>query len=932
MRHLCYAVASAAFLCTGLLAPDLGLVWAQAVPPVAPAGTEAPANGKTPCPSGAALADATKLVNEAYQDDLKAATTPDQKIAVAQKLLDAAQSEKNVTAQFTLLLRSRDLALEGGDVTGAVAVIDRIGEQFDVDALKMRAQAASRGSATARTPEQRNKLALVAATTGDQAIAADRYDIAKSMTEVALNAAQAANDVGLRQQAGNRARETLEAETAYNLAQQARPVLAANPKDPEANLATGKFHCFIKGQWEKGLPMLALSNDAGLKALAATELAGASSADVQVKLADTWWDAAEAMPELQKRNVRKHATDWYGQAVSGLSGTAKLRVEKRLAALEAEVPKNAPTPTSVVRLKGPCVLTNKSNGQCLDIGNMKGNLAITSKPSKRGSQVWKLEDEAGSIRMVNAATGLSLGVRGSEKTPGADVIQWTASHAQNCDQRWKFEVIENGFVKISNEVSGLYLTVENAIRAPRVTQDRWGGKDTQIWRLTAEGGDDDKHLAVPASNAGTPTLSVKSTIEPVAKVPATVASTAPSAATAPTAPVAATVPAIAAAPVDPNAIERPEFRDRPKPLLKNLASITAMQVIVAADGEQIGITGDIIAVVGEAQRSRKGPPGDVGFVRNDGDETMKTALQEATRAVKLRYPVWEPGHIDLSFGEKFAKHGGPSAGTAFAVLMLSVLEGFDIDPQCAMTGDITVDWKVRKVGGTTAKVRGAMLDKCAYAAIPAVNEAALADMAVLHGNSSLWNIQIFSISTLQEAVALARKDRADKLAEAIKLFGDLQGQLAKDEKATLHSAETHKALEHILELAPNHASAKYVLALCDGKASITLSNAATLYQISLILYPYDVIVAQHRPITRELLPISLTVATRKRISALRLIASKDLVPLVADVSVYTESMEGVAAKTLSVAELNVRAAALAARFSAFSADRTMVEKIVREGY
>jgi hypothetical protein len=390
---------------------------------------------------------------------------------------------------------------------------------------------------------------------------------------------------------------------------------------------------------------------------------------------------------------------------------------------------------------------------------------------------------------------------------------------------------------------------------------------------------------------------------------------------------ATTAPAV---PADLNVIERPEYRDQSKALVKSVTSVTAMQVIVSEDGDEMGLTGDVIAVV--PAQSRRGTTAGIGFYRVDGDETMKTALEEAVRAVKLRYPIWEPGHIDLSFGEKFTKHGGPSAGTAFAVLMLSVLEGFDIDPKCAMTGDITVDWKVRKIGGTTAKIHGATLDKCVYAAIPEENALAMADMGVIYGNSALWNIQIFSIATLQDAVGIARKDRAPHLVEAMKLFAELQGQLAKAEKPTLQSAETRKTLAHVLELAPNHLSAKYLLDVCDSKASKTLSTAATLYRVSIILYPYEVALAQKKPLDRDLLPASLNAVTRKRIEALRPIANKELLPLVVDLAAFTECMDGVASKAIPFSTLEERARALDARFSALSADRSMVEKMVRDGY
>ena len=59
-----------------------------------------------------------------------------------------------------------------------------------------------------------------------------------------------------------------------NLPEEVRVALATlktNPTDPEANLVVGKYHCFVKDEWEKGLPMLLKGNDAALKELATAE-------------------------------------------------------------------------------------------------------------------------------------------------------------------------------------------------------------------------------------------------------------------------------------------------------------------------------------------------------------------------------------------------------------------------------------------------------------------------------------------------------------------------------------------------------------------------------------------------------------------------------------------------------------------------------------
>ncbi len=380
---------------------------------------------------------------------------------------------------------------------------------------------------------------------------------------------------------------------------------------------------------------------------------------------------------------------------------------------------------------------------------------------------------------------------------------------------------------------------------------------------------------------------------------------------------------------DPNAIERPQYANKNKSIVKNITSVSSMMVRIGKDGNATGVVSDIIATV--RAESRHAEKAGIGFVGCQVDSMMKTGLDEAVRAITLRYPYWEPGHIDLSFGEKFNGHGGPSASAAFSLLMLSALEGIDLDSKCAITGDITVDWKVRKVGGVTSKIRGATLDKYLYAAIPEDNDTSFNDMAILYGHSSLWNIQVFSIATLQDAVALVRRDRAPNLVQAIQAFDALKAILAKDE-SILKTDGTRATLKHILTLAPNHLSAKQLLAISEGTADRTLSANGTLYQLSIILYPFRVLLHSGQEINRNTLPVGLIAAARKRIDALQLISNPDLHPLLRDVRVFIEAMDGFAGKYVSLATLQVKTANLEAGFTNLSTDPEFVEKLVHEGY
>src|SRR5205085_4891567 len=83
--------------------------------------------------------------------------------------------------------------------------------------------------------------------------------------------------------------------------------LAANPSDPAANVAAGRFYCFTRGLWARGLPLLAKGPDPALKAVAVKDLAAPEAADAQLALADAWTTAARAAPIPAADRIRLRA-------------------------------------------------------------------------------------------------------------------------------------------------------------------------------------------------------------------------------------------------------------------------------------------------------------------------------------------------------------------------------------------------------------------------------------------------------------------------------------------------------------------------------------------------------------------------------------------------------------------------------------------------
>jgi hypothetical protein len=298
-------------------------------PVAADAGPKQPA--LAPVPDAKAQAETTKLIKEVYGHESAAAKTVEQKKALAEKILRSAkENEKDLTSQFVLLRLSRDVATQASDCETAFLAIEEMGRTYQIDALDMKAEALKKCAATATAVDQQESVAAKAAEVSDEAIVKNNFPIAKQLNEVVLGEAKKAKDGSLAKRFSERGAEIIGIANAYETAKKAMATLEKNPTDPDANLIAGKYICFVQGDWQHGLPMLALGSDPTLKTLADEEAKGIASSEEQIKLGDSWWDAAETTKGAEKKPMQRRAEYWYYKTLPGLTALAKDRIEKRL--------------------------------------------------------------------------------------------------------------------------------------------------------------------------------------------------------------------------------------------------------------------------------------------------------------------------------------------------------------------------------------------------------------------------------------------------------------------------------------------------------------------------------------------------------------------------------------------------------------------------
>jgi hypothetical protein len=312
-----------------------------------PLEIEAPvqkADKRVPRPDDAALASALKEIKEVYKADYTRKKTQEDIKAFAGKLFQAGVDTRDKPAiQFVLLQEARDQAARASDVDLALRAAAKLGEVFAVDIAEMSAQALEQASRAAASPTVALNSAADALALLDDAAEADDYTAADRLAKAAQTALgvitnKAQGSRSLEALAQYRANEMQACRKAYEPLADAVKALAKSPDDADANLALGKFYCLDKGDWDRGLPLLARAGDPQWKDLARKDLALPPDPAGQAGLADGYAALAKEESPPRKLRILRRAWAWYEQAAASLPAASRADVVKKIGDIQKTVP------------------------------------------------------------------------------------------------------------------------------------------------------------------------------------------------------------------------------------------------------------------------------------------------------------------------------------------------------------------------------------------------------------------------------------------------------------------------------------------------------------------------------------------------------------------------------------------------------------------
>lgn len=292
--------------------------------------TAASADTRRAVPSEDDAQAAVALLREAYDKQLSAADTAEEKRSLAHLLMNQASETTTSNDRYAFLKEARRLAVEAEDLETALAAIDRMADDFDIDPAREQASTLwllSRGTRNKKlhVAIAKRVLALI-----DEAAQREQLGLAEKLIAFGIDNAREARNGALVDAIETKGRQLGPLAQQYAEVQKSRTILETKPLDGPANHIVGRWQCLLQGRWSEGLPMLVLGDDQPLRDLAKRDLQSPEDAPEQLAVADAWWDVAEQCDSWFGPNARQRAGLWYARALPLLTGLDRIRAAERL--------------------------------------------------------------------------------------------------------------------------------------------------------------------------------------------------------------------------------------------------------------------------------------------------------------------------------------------------------------------------------------------------------------------------------------------------------------------------------------------------------------------------------------------------------------------------------------------------------------------------
>ena len=205
------------------------------------------------------------MIKNLFKEDFSRRKPADLQALAVKLVQQAADAGADPTARFVLLRLAAEVAAKGGDAADALQAIDVQAKEYAVNAVALKAKALEATLRATGAPIDYQAVLDAALPAADETQAADDFDSEARLLRAAQVAATKLGNKPLAAVASERGKMVEAMEKEHENIKADLATLKDKPDDPDASLHVGRFLCFYKGEWDRGLPLLAVGGDAKLE-------------------------------------------------------------------------------------------------------------------------------------------------------------------------------------------------------------------------------------------------------------------------------------------------------------------------------------------------------------------------------------------------------------------------------------------------------------------------------------------------------------------------------------------------------------------------------------------------------------------------------------------------------------------------------------------
>ncbi len=276
-----------------------------------------PADKRLPVPPEEEQAKATRSIVDAMKEDFRKARTGKPQVLLTRLLREARTPDLDPATRFAMLSEAETTAARAGVIDTALVAAGEKARWFAISGLACKSRVLESAARTTKTPETTSAIAAAYLALADEALAAEDLATAGRSAKLAQDWCQKAKDTGAAERAKAKSLEVAAALSRRRDLESAQETLRETPTDPAANLLVGRYLCFERGDWDRGLVCLSRCTRDLLKAAAAAELAKPTASAAMIAVGHQWLAAVpqEDDPVVQNA-LQQRAWYWYEQGLA----------------------------------------------------------------------------------------------------------------------------------------------------------------------------------------------------------------------------------------------------------------------------------------------------------------------------------------------------------------------------------------------------------------------------------------------------------------------------------------------------------------------------------------------------------------------------------------------------------------------------------------